>query len=109
VAAQRDSVRYAELAVMGACPITIEFPTHLGPWRPMRPMYPYLAQRSPKNTATTCGATQNSVVSPTCQERKLGAGLTWPLRSGADGLVTVGWCPTSNPRNFGQFAQPMES
>jgi hypothetical protein len=36
-------------------------------------MYPYLAQRLADETATTCWATHDSGVSPTYQDRKVGA------------------------------------
>lgn len=72
-------------------------------------MHPYLAQRSPKNTTTTCSATHKGAVSPPCQGRKLGAGLVWPQGSGGDGLVMVGWRPAGSTRNFGQFAEQRAS
>jgi hypothetical protein len=70
-------------------------------------MYPYLAQRlAEEHRNHLLGDARQwrfaHVPGPKGRRR-----ATLWLRSGSDGLVTVSWCPTSSPRNFGQFAQPM--
>jgi hypothetical protein len=95
------------LAVMGGLSDHHWVPRHLYSWSPMRPMYPYPAQRlAEEHRNHLLGDARQwrlaHVPGPTARRRA----TWWPLRSGADGLVTVGWCPTSSPRNSGYFAQP---